>query len=58
MIRRLIERVRSWGWGPETPPPPEVPVPRLGRFGSIEEAALRVMFATPIPAVWDGEGIK
>jgi hypothetical protein len=49
---------RSWGLGPKDPPDPRIPVPenpppRPPRLARFEAWALRVMFATPIPARWE-----
>jgi hypothetical protein len=67
-MNRRIRQLFSWGLGPKDPPDPRIPTPanrpkppptpKPSKFEAIEYAALRVMFATPIPAVWDGEGIK
>jgi hypothetical protein len=50
-------KYRGWRKEPRPPPDPRIPVPqnppkpsKLARF---EAWALRVMFATPIPAVWE-----
>ena len=54
MIRRLF---RSWSQGPNNPPKPDWP-PQKTRVARFEDAVLNVMFATPVPAVWDGKGVR
>lgn len=64
MIRHLL----SWSLGPKDPPDPRIPTPanrpkpppppKPSKFDALGDYALKVMFATPIPAAWDGEGIK
>ena len=59
----MIRRLASWIWKPP-PPSPHVPTPphpgdpKPSKFDALGDYALKVMFATPIPAAWDGEGIR
>ena len=52
---------RSWGLSPKDPPDPRIPVPqnppRPSKLARFEAWVLRVMFATPIPARWEGKNI-
>ena len=53
IAHQLSAYLRSWGWGPPKPVP-DPPKPKFAWLVAPIEKAL----STPIPAFWDGEGIK